>query len=151
MVVSGNADRVKRGRDIMIGTVTALFIIFSSALVVNFYIQDILKVSTEEIEEEVGSCGGFENNTVVGLDTGSCLELTANLSNILECAYSEVERINLNLSLMDIIPPSNVTLQGGDADILKINQTAAYINSSCSGNATVEGPLPDYTMLITIY
>ena len=45
LVSGGNADRVKRGQQIMINTMIALFIAFSSYLLTSFFVNDILGVT----------------------------------------------------------------------------------------------------------
>jgi len=45
LVSGGNADRVRRGQQIMINTMIALFIAFSSYLLTSFFVNDILGVT----------------------------------------------------------------------------------------------------------
>lgn len=47
LISGGNADRVERGKQIMINTIFALFIAFGSYIIVSFFINDVLNVKNE--------------------------------------------------------------------------------------------------------
>ncbi len=96
----GNADKIKRGKDIMIGTITAIFIVFTSSLVITFYLDDILGVTypTEDQLMEVGCVSEWENNSdntcggkedCFGFDVipyeAQCKDMSPSLQAMLSC------------------------------------------------------------------
>ncbi|MCD4760618.1 pilin [bacterium] len=61
VISGGNADRVKKGKDIMINTVFALFIAFASYLIVEFFVNDILGADEPyQIVDECSTLGKGE-------------------------------------------------------------------------------------------
>jgi len=59
LISGGNAERVNRGKQIMINTVFAILLAFGSYLIVNFFINDVLNADQFRIEEGAfASCQG---------------------------------------------------------------------------------------------
>jgi len=71
---AGNQDKVKRGRDIMVGTSIALFIAFGSYLILDLWVNDILGAETGQLGQtcetrSAGSpCGGDNYHVCAGQD-----------------------------------------------------------------------------------
>lgn len=64
LVSGGNADRVKKGKDIIINTTFALFIAFGSYLIVTFFVNKVLNVKDEN---QIGSaCQGVSSGNSCG-------------------------------------------------------------------------------------
>jgi len=59
---AGNQTRVQRGKDILVGTTMALFIIFGSWLIVNF----VLEAFTKKATHLTSFCAGQSNGTTCG-------------------------------------------------------------------------------------
>lgn len=53
----GSAERVNRGRQIMINTTFAIILAFGSNLLVRFFVEDVLNVDMTQISTEVGEAG----------------------------------------------------------------------------------------------
>lgn len=94
LVSGGNADRVKRGQQIMINTMIALFIAFSSYLLTSFFVNDILGVTNSRYRIEsacVGAnegtrCNDTERNYVcTGTDTFEGEMATHNETCVTKC------------------------------------------------------------------
>ncbi len=63
----GVPNRISRGKEIMVNTIWALIIAFSSYLILSFFINNILNVKSElRIAQEVPECRGKADNTACG-------------------------------------------------------------------------------------
>ncbi|MBT6691716.1 hypothetical protein HOB10_05305 [Candidatus Parcubacteria bacterium] len=126
LVSGGNADRVKRGQQIMINTLIALFIAFSSYLLTSFFVNDILGVTnsrykiaascTEKAKDS--RCNETETNYVcTGTDTFSGDKSSHNETCVTKCQLKNLLDDSGNWSCFDFsemgaIPVGPVTEAG---------------------------------------
>ena len=78
LVSGGNAEKVKRGNDIMINTVFALILAFGSYLIITFFVNDVLNVKEDSRIEE----GQFTScqDAVVGSACGEARQCTGEVT-----------------------------------------------------------------------
>lgn len=134
----GNMEKISRGRNIMINTILAIMVSFSSYIILGFFVNDILganqkfQVSAECSQAADGSpCRG----DVYKCYRGACLTKCdiVNKKILAMPASNAIPPINTIT-----IQPENKTFQRGDSfaceDVANTNQVA-HFEDYCPGNA----------------
>lgn len=88
----GNANRVKRGNEIMLGTIFALIITFTSYLILNFFVNDLLIGDTGDQQFKIADeCKGKTRGTQCNATLGNFYKCDGVGSCITACAVKRLE------------------------------------------------------------
>jgi len=160
MISGGNMERVNEGKSIMINTVFAIILAFSSNIMIKFFIEDILNVNMEEIRlgaagvcdealnvtqnranNAVGctsaweggiSCGGSCGGiNTSGINTQQCSDASPALTDLLTCLTQGVNN-------SQVLDPSDLIITSISQDIGLatcrdnwVDATCVHVRNSC--------------------